>query len=68
MTSVNKSQINSINRALKKLVEAGEIEDLGCNKYGRKKYGLPDRNKRFKNSFCSTDLAKKLSKISNNNT
>ena len=65
---ISKSQVNSINRALKKLVEAGEIEDLGYNYLGRKHYGLPDRNKRFKWNFCSTDLAKKVKEISSNNT
>lgn len=61
---VNASQRNSTNRALRKLVEAGEIEDLGHNEYGRKMYGLPGRKKRHLWNFCSSDLAKKLNSLS----
>lgn len=67
--SINSSQKNSTNRALKKLVEAGELEDLGCNRLGRKEYCLPSRIAGIMVPFCMTDIGKKLDKLtSDNNT
>lgn len=60
----SQSHLNSANRALRKLAESGHVEDLGHNEYGRKMYGLPGRNKRFKNAFCLTDVCKKLESLS----